>query len=143
MKSAKNLTLLVFILALTSWAQTATQTPANPADTQKASAAPSETKTGCPCCQKMAEGKDAMSCCHHGKDGKGEKAATSCCNGKDGQMCMKGDKSAKASCANCECCNGKGEKDCCAHCAKETKMAMSCCGHGHCGMGHDQANMDK
>jgi len=141
MKSAKNLTLLVFILALTSWAQTATQTPANPTDTQKASAAPSEMKTGCPCCQKMAEGKDAMSCCHHGKDGKGEKAATSCCNGKDGQMCMKGDKS--ASCANCECCNGKGEKDCCAQCAKETKMAMSCCGHGHCGMGHDHADMNK
>jgi len=137
MKSAKNLMLLVLIVALAGWAQTATQTPANPTGTQKASAAQSETKAECPCCQKMAEG---MSCCHHGKD---EKAATSCCSGKDGKSCMKSDKSANASCANCECCNGKGEKDCCAHCAKETKMAMSCCGHGHCGMGHDQANMDK
>lgn len=137
MKSATKLTTLILILALAGWAQTATQTPTTPADTQKSPAGQAETKNGCPCCQKMAEG---MSCCHHGK---GEKAATSCCNGKDGQTCMKGDKSANASCADCKCCNGQGKKDCCANCAKNDTMAMTCCGHGHCGMEHDHENMDK
>jgi len=142
MKSAMKLTVVVLILALAGWAQTATQAPAKPTDAQKPAAAQSETKAACPCCQKMAEGKDAMSCCAHAKDLKSA-ATMSCCGGKDGKSCMKPDKSADASCANCGCCNGKGQKDCCAQCAKETKMAMSCCGHGHCGMGHDHANMDK
>ena len=141
MKSAMKLTAVVLILALASWAQTATQAPANPTDTQNAAAAQSETKAGCPCCQKMAQGKDAMSCCTHQKDAKNG-APMSCC-GRDGSSCMKGDKSAKASCTDCKCCNGQGEKDCCAKCAKNSTMAMTCCGHGHCGMGHDHANIDK
>jgi len=139
MKSAKSLTLLVLILALACWAQTASQSPA---DTQQASAAQSGTKAAYPCCQKMAEGKDAMSCCAHAKAAKSA-ATMTCCGGKDGKSCMKADKSAKGACDDCQCCNGQGEKDCCARCAKETTMAMSCCGHGHCGMGHDPVNMDK
>jgi len=141
MKSAKSLTLLVLILALAGWAQTAAQNPPASGKAQEAPAAQSETKTECPCCQMMAQGKDAMSCCRHQKDAKSG-APMPCC-GKDGSSCMKGDKSAKASCAHCKCCDGQGEKDCCAECAKNNTMAMSCCGHGHCGMGHDHANIDK
>jgi hypothetical protein len=141
MKSATKITLTILVFALAGWAQTATQTPAAPSDAQKTPVAQSETKAGCPCCQKMAEGKDAMSCCAHHKGAKSD-AAMTCCSGKDGKSCMKGDKSAKADCAGCKCCNGEGQKDCCAECAKNT-MAMACCGHGHCGKGHDHTDIDK
>ena len=105
MKSATKLMVLVLTLALVSWAQTATPTPAAPG-AQKAPAAQSETKTGCPCCQKMADSKNAMSCCAHQKDAKSG-TPMSCCGGKDGKSCMKGDKS-NASCADCQCCRRKG-----------------------------------
>src|SRR5208337_3252522 len=71
MKSVAKFTLMILALALASWAQTATQNPTSPRDTQKASAAQSETKAECPCCQKMAESKDAMSCCAHHNHAKG------------------------------------------------------------------------
>ena len=143
MKSVAKFTLMILALALASWAQTATQNPTSPRDTQKASAAQSETKAECPCCQKMAESKDAMSCCAHHNHAKGAKEEMSCCGGKDGKSRMKGDKSVSASCADGKCCNGKDEKGCCCGSDKADKMAMACCGHGQCGMGHDHADMDK
>jgi len=144
MKSVAKFTLMILVLALASWAQTATQNPTSPSDAQKAPAAQSETKAGCPCCQKMADSKDAMSCCAHHNHAKGAKEEMSCCGGKDSKSCMKGDESAKASCADGKCCSGKDGKNCCAGSDKGDKMAMACCGHGQCGMGHhDHANMDK
>ena len=150
MKSVAKFTLMILALALACWAQTATQSTTNANDAQKAPAAQSETKAECPCCQKMADSKDAMSCCAHHSHASGGKEEMSCCGGKDGKSCMKGDKSAKASCADgkgctgeAQCCSGKDGKSCCAGADKGDKMAMTCCGHGHCGMGHDHTDMDK
>jgi hypothetical protein len=118
---------LVMVLALAMWAQTGTQAPAGGA--QKAPAAESQTKGGCPCCQKKA-GEQEMGCCHQ-KTGQGE--AAMCCRGdKEGNACMKTDKCAKAaSCADGKCCNRSVEKACCNACGKSGPMAMACRrGHG-------------
>ncbi len=151
MKSASRFMLMVLALAFAAWAQSASQNPTSPNDAQKAPAAQSETKAECPCCQKMADGKATMSCCARHKHDQGAKEGMSCCGGKDGESCMKSDTSAKASCDDGKCCNGdakcckdKDSKDCCAGSDKGDKMAMACCGHGQCGMGHhDHGTMDK
>lgn len=135
--------LAVFMLsAVLSVAQTLTQTKPVPPDTPSASSVAQDTKkAGCPCCQKMAEGKDAKSCCPHDAATTGEKEATSCCQGKDGTSCMKGDKdkSADAACGNGKCCGGNTEEGCCAKADKTTEqVTMACCGgpDGHCAMAH-------
>ena len=147
MKSATKLTTIILILALACWAQTSVPTATTGGD-QKTPAAQSDTNAQPACCKKMAEGKDAMSCCSHSKDAKSD-AAMSCCSGKAAKSCMKGNKSAKAACADGKYCNGdakccndkdKDGKAGCAECAKTDTMATACCGHGHCGMSHDQAH---
>jgi hypothetical protein len=143
MKAAAKLTLMTFVFALACWAQTATQTPGASGEAQKAATPQSETKAGCPCCQKMADSKNAMPCCAHHKHESGEDAAMCCCNGKDDKSCMKGDNSAGSRCPGGNGSNGKGKKGCCcSDCEQGDKMAMGCCGHGHCGMSHDHASMD-
>jgi hypothetical protein len=118
----KSFKLLVMILALAvlPWAQTSTPDSSKPE-------AQSSAKSDCPCCQKMADSKDAKSCCAHhdmaSKDGKG----MSCCGGKDAKSCMKGEKKEMA-CAKEGCCKKDGDKS-----------AMACCSGGDCGMHHDAA----
>lgn len=142
MKSIARFIPMVLVFALAAWAQTATPNPPSAGDAQKAPVAQSSSKAECPCCQKMADGKDAMACCHHEANVKD--AAMACCNGKDAKSCMKADKSAKASCEGGKCCAGKDVKNCCAGSEKDGAMAMACCGKGQCGMGHhDQGNVDK
>jgi hypothetical protein len=124
----KSLKVLVMMMALTvlPWAQTSTPNSPSPAQ--------STTKSECPCCQKMAEGKEGKSCCaHHDmavKDGK----AMSCCQAKGGKSCMKGGKKEMAACAKEGCC-GSDAKDCCKK--DGDKSAMACCSGGQCGMHHD------
>jgi len=136
-----NRMLLILCLATASVAQTSAPAKPDSSADQKATAAePVKAKTDCPCCQKMADSKDAKSCCHHDAAAKGETEAMSCCNGKDGMSCMKSDKdkSADAACANGKCC-GDSKEGCCAKADKTTEQAaMACCGgaSGHCGMAH-------
>jgi len=129
----KSLKTLVLLLALTSlpWAQTSTPDSSKPA-------AQSTAKTECPCCQKMAEGKEGKSCCaHHDMAAKDGKAMSCCsgkdaksCMGKDGKSCMKGDKDQMAACGKEDCCGSAG-------CMKDgDKSTMACCS-GDCGMKHD------
>jgi len=148
MKSASRFMLMVLAFGVAAWAQSTSQNPTGNDNGQKAPTAQSETKSGCPCCQKMEGGENAMSCCEH-HDAAGSKAGMSCCSGKDGESCMKGDKSAKASCfdgkcckGEASCCKGKDAKNCCAGSGKDDKMAMACCGQGQCGH-HAQETMDK
>ena len=141
MKSITKLTLMVMVLALTAWAQTATQNPSS-SDAQKAPVAQSSSKPDSTCCQKIADSKDAMACCHHAA--KGNDAEMACCNGTNAKSCMKTHKSAKASCVGGKCCADKDAEDCGAASEKDGKMAMACCGKGQCGLGHgNQGNMDK
>jgi len=131
-------------LALTTWAQTATQnaTPqTNPSDANK-----------CACCDKMADHSDAKGCCHMSKKhGKG----MACCSGKqaccNGAQCTraKADPQAKpddknAATADKSCC---GEKCCaegksCCGAAKGTETAMACCHGDQCPM-HSHATPDE
>src|SRR5690242_11731138 len=84
--------MIVAILGLTilSWAQTATQSKPNSATSQNApSAAQADSKSERPCCQKAAEGKEAMACCaHHDMAAKDGEKTMSCCAGKDAKACM-------------------------------------------------------
>jgi hypothetical protein len=145
-----NRMLLILSLATLSVAQTSTPTKPDSSADQKAEAAQQVTaKADCPCCQKMADSKDAKSCCHHDAAAKGEKEGMSCCQGKDGMSCMKSDKdnSADAACAKDKCCASDSIKGCCARSDKTTEQAsMVCCGgaSGHCGMAHhDHGDMNQ
>jgi hypothetical protein len=137
-----RMTAIVFIIALAafSWAQTAS--PSKPNPTQ-----PSTAKADCPCCQKMADGKAAESCCAHHQDGSA-KSEMSCCKGKEGKdamSCMKGDKD-KSTNACCSHGAGDGKEGCCSKADKNTEQAMACCGKAgeHCGMAHhDHADINK
>ncbi len=135
---------LILWIATIAFAQTATQTKPGTADPQApAAAAQTETMADCPCCQKMAEGKDAMACCQHDKNGKN---AMACCDGKDGMACMKGDKNmaAKDCCTNGKC-DASAKSGCCAKGDKTSETAMACCGAKgqHCGMGHDHNDINR
>ena len=127
--------ILALILALTvvSWAQTATQNPADSAGSTE--------KAKCGCCDKMASADakgDKMSCPRHAaKNGK-EMASCcggkeGCCVGKDAKACMK-DAKAGSCCKDCgkdksaSACCGKDSKDCSCG-AKKDKTAKNCCGH--------------
>jgi hypothetical protein len=120
--------IIAFVLALAtmSWTQTAT-TDQNSAS--GASSNQSEVKAACPCCQKMAEAKDAQGCCVHHQD----KDSAGCCSGKGGKACMKAANS-KSDCKDGKCCGGN-DKKCCADTAENAVMA--CCGK-KCSMDHPQ-----
>lgn len=129
---------MILALAVTGWAQTATQTPAAP----QASPAPAE-KAKTSCCDKMSGMKDGASCARKGKTNADAKADSccagkdsSCCGGKEGMSCMK-DKTAAASCCKDSCmkkdaasaCCGSDKscgKNCCSSSQKE-KTARNCC----------------
>ena len=131
---------LILALTVTSWAQTATQTPTQP---------PPE-RAKCACCDKMAsadvKGVDAkdkgMSCKRMGKDAKGmasccgAKDGASCC-GKDGKGCMNGAKNASCCKEGCKgakdktatsCCGGDCKEGCCSK-MKMEHAATGCCHH--------------
>jgi hypothetical protein len=116
MKSLKIMVLMVALGAL-PWAQTSTPDKTAPAQ--------STSNTACPCCQKMADTKDAKSCCGHDMAAKDGKTMT-CCAGKGGCMkdgkCMKADRKMAKACAKAGGCNHDGDK------------AMACCGGMQCGM---------
>jgi hypothetical protein len=136
----------ILMLAVASWAQTATQsTP------EKANPAPKETKASCPCCEKMSGmhhgdmsvgdhhemssddhssddhakvATDDHSCCHGMKEGKCDMAA---CKSKEGMACMKASDGKSASADDKGgCCSGA--KGCCSKMAEKDKAAMKCCG---------------
>ena len=138
---------VVMLSAVFSLAQTFTETKPVPGDEPKAaSVAQAQKQTDCPCCQKMAEGKDAQpGCCQHDAATKGETQAASCCQGKDGISCMKGDpdKSSAAGSKGGHCC-GDDKKGCCQKTGQTSEhAAMACCKGGHCGAGHDHGNVNK
>ena len=103
-----------------SWAQTATA----PSTAQQGTAE----KAKCPCCDKMADGKDAASCARHSMSGSGDKAMTACCAGKDAKSCTQsasaccGDKSGKETCCNEKCAKDCGT-GCCSGKNKSEKQA--------------------
>ena len=119
----KPLKILVLLLSLTVLPCAQTAAPDKNPPAQSSSKA---------CCQKMADAKDAKSCCAHhdmaAKDGK----AMSCCSAKDGKSCMKDDKKEMA-CAK----NSAEAEDCCKK--DGDKSAMACCDAGQCGMHHEAA----
>ena len=144
----KMTAIIIFALAASCWAQTATPTKANAAQASTA-AVQASTKTECPCCQKMADGKAAASCCAHHQDASA-KSEASCCKGKEGNeamSCMKAekDKSADACCSNGKC--GDGKEGCCSKSDKTTEQAaLACCGANgeRCGMAHhDHSDINK
>ncbi|HKS71595.1 MAG TPA: hypothetical protein VJQ82_00270 [Terriglobales bacterium] len=113
MKTLKIVLLMLAVNALL-WAQAATPN-STPAD--------NTAKSQCACCQKMADAKDAKSCCAKmGKD-------MSCCKGG---KCMKDDKNAAMQC---------GKDGCCAK-MKDGEKAMACCREGHCPMGEMKDDKD-
>jgi hypothetical protein len=141
--------IIILALAAFSWAQTATPTKPN-ATQPSTAAAPTATKADCPCCQKMADGKAAESCCARHQDASG-KSEASCCKHKGGNeamSCMKGDKdrSADACCSNGKC-GGDGKESCCSKSDKNTEQAaLACCGANgqQCGMAHhDHGDLNK
>ena len=143
-----RMTALILILAAFSWAQTATPTKPNATEPSTV-APPAATKADCPCCQKMAEGKAADSCCAHHQEASA-KSEASCCQRKAGEeamSCMKGDKnkSADSCCANMKC--GEGKAGCCSKNDKNTEQAaLACCGAKgeHCGAAHhEHADINK
>ena len=137
---------VLLLMAVASFAQTTTQTQPSAKPAEAAASAPAEKKAGCPCCQKMAEGKPTDSCCMHHHDAK-DGEAMSCCGGKDGMSCMKNDKdkSSNAACGGDKCCGGEkccgGDKGC-AMAKNDGDKAMACCGGGQCGMKHDHQHGD-
>jgi len=129
--------MIVIILALTTlpWAQTTTPSKSDQPQSSTAPA-PAASKTDCPCCQKMTDGKATDSCCAHHQDGSA-KSEMPCCKGKEGKdakdamSCMRGnkDKSTDASSSNGKCCGGDGKEGCCSKSDKTTEQAaMACCG---------------
>lgn len=135
-----KLMVLLFCVAAVLSTQVFAQTQTDASRQTNAPTAQADTKTQCPCCQQMADSKDAKSCCHHHKAAKGEKTA-SCC-GSDAQSCMKGDKDKSAACAGGNCCCGAGKDNCCGNKDQTTETAMACCrgAAGHCGMSHNDHN---
>lgn len=127
----------VLILAIASWAQTATPAPSSPDN------ASPEAK--CSCCDKATTGTTAashkhMDACMHAKSGsKDGKEVASCCSGKDKATCCTGKDgnscakmTASAGCCGNHC-SAEGAKDCCSDgkdCARKDakKTAHNCCG---------------
>jgi len=118
MKSFKLL-LLILVLSVLPWAQTSAP--------DSSSKAQNAVQSQCPCCQKMADSKDAKGgCpCMSALDGK----AMACCAGKNGKSCMKG----MAAGSKAGCCGGQGK---CSR-MKGDKSAMACCRGKQCGMQGD------
>ena len=143
---------LCLLLSTFVWSQTAPQSQASdPAP----GAAATQSKTECPCCQKMAGmkmsgSKDGMACCRQKMSSKGDKAAMSCgkdakCAMADGKSCMQakdGAKDGKAMACGKGCCGGDQAKGCCMKSGSGDK-AMSCCGSGQCGEAHSHETPGK
>lgn len=125
---------VIVALTVTSWAQTATQSPPD----SKPGTASTE-KAKCGCCEKMASSKDGkMSCMRHAaKDGKETASCCGgkdCCAGKDAKSCMKDAKDMGSCCKDCgkdkmaAACCGKDCKECSCS-GKKEKTASNCCEH--------------
>lgn len=135
--------IVAFALVLTvmSWAQSTTTSTQAQATDQKSA----ETKTNCPCCDKIASGdhKDMAACMRHNASGKKDKAVMPCCSSKDakdaasgctgkyGKSCVKGDAASAACCAGGQC--GEGHEMACCSDKDRKKTANDCCGGKQCG----------